>query len=224
MSGPPSALFLFYFVTLSSEPIWVGWRAGQILLVTVPPLVAALFARLLDSGRRALVPLLAALALAIGLPTAAIDAWNAQDVENTAMGPGFRWTVAVPPDTQAAMDWIREHTDPEAVVQMSIGPSGRETWTLVPTFAAAPHGRGPADLAAARRRVRASGRAPSTRCIAPPTRSRPSASRANSTSTTCSWTRVERRAFGAAAIDKFRDPRFFTPVFQQGEAAVFEVR
>jgi len=35
---------------------------------------------------------------------------------------------------------------------------------------------------------------------------------------------VERRAFGPDAINKFNDPRFFTPVFEQGEAAVFQLR
>ena len=35
---------------------------------------------------------------------------------------------------------------------------------------------------------------------------------------------VERQAFGAAAVEKFRDSRYFTPVFEQGDAAVFEVR
>ena len=52
------------------------------------------------------------------------------------MGPGFRWTVAVPKDTQAAMTWIREHTRVEAVSRCRSVRAGRETWTLVPTFAA----------------------------------------------------------------------------------------
>ena len=221
--GPLLALFLFYFVTLSSEPIWVGWRAGQILLVTLPPLVAALFARLLDSGRRALVPLLAGLALAIGLPTAAIDAYNAQDVDNEAMGPGFRWTVAVPRDTQAAMDWIRQHTHLEAVVQMSVEPRGRETWTLVPTFA---------------QRRMAAGQPISQLHVIEYDQRSGAIDTMYQTTNPVEAVRlareqhvdyvfvdgVERRAFGPAAIAKFNDPRFFTPVFQQGEAAVFEVR
>jgi hypothetical protein len=129
-------LLLFYCVWLTSEPIWVGWRAGQIVLVTAPPLIAAFFAQLIDTRRRRTAAVVAALALAVGVPTTVIDTWNAQDVEHLAMGPGFRWTVAVPPATQAAMRWIREQTPSDAVVQMSIGPRGRETWTLVPTFGA----------------------------------------------------------------------------------------
>ena len=44
IAGLAIGLTLFYFVTSRSEPIWVGWRAGQIILVTTTPLVAALFA------------------------------------------------------------------------------------------------------------------------------------------------------------------------------------
>jgi len=221
--GPVLALLLFYFVTLSSEPIWVGWRAGQILLVTVPPLVAALFARLQDSGRRALVPLLTIVTLAIGLPTAAIDAYNAQDVENQAMGPGFKWTVAVPGDTQAAMDWIRQHTESEAVVQMSIGPRGRETWTLVPTFAERRMAAGqPISLLHVTEYDERSGAIDAMYRHTNPVEAARLAREQHVGYVFVDA--VERRAFGPDAINKFSDSRFFTPVFQQGEAAVFRVR
>jgi uncharacterized membrane protein len=35
--------------------------------------------------------------------------------------------------------------------------------------------------------------------------------------------RVERQAFGAA-LDKFNTPEFFNRVFQQGDAAIYQVR
>ncbi|MEO7274072.1 MAG: hypothetical protein ABIX28_15955 [Vicinamibacterales bacterium] len=221
--GPALALLLFYFVTLSSEPIWIGWRAGQILLVTLPPLAAALFAWLRDSGRAVLVPILATLVLILGLPTTAIDAWNAQDVENQAMGPGFRWTVVVPKDTQAAMTWIRQQTRVDAVVQMSIGPRGRETWTLVPTFGQRRMAAGqPISLLHVpeyderSKEIDAIYRSPNAA---------DAARLAHGQRITYVFVDgVERQAFGAEAIDKFRDPQFFTPVFHQGEAAVFEVR
>ena len=222
-AGPVVALVLFYFVTLTSEPIWVGWRAGQILLVTAPPLIAALFARLQASGRRALVPLLTILALALGLPTTAIDAYNAQDVENQSMGPGFRWTVAVPRDTQAAMDWIRQHTGAEAVVQMSIGPRGRETWTLVPTFAGRRMAAGqPISLLHVAEYDERSG---AIDAMYRSTDAVEAARLAREQRVHYVFVdAVERRAFGPDAINKFNDPRFFTPVFEQGEAAVFQLR
>ena len=35
---------------------------------------------------------------------------------------------------------------------------------------------------------------------------------------------VERTAFGADAIVKFSDPQYFEQVFEEGDAAVFQVR
>jgi hypothetical protein len=126
---------MLYFVTLTKEPIWVGWRAGQIILVTIPAAIAAGFARAWDLGYRRTVGVATFAALAMGLPTTLIDTWNAQDTTNTRMAASFRWTVVVPPDTLAATAWVRDHTPADALVQMSIGPRGRETWTLIPTFA-----------------------------------------------------------------------------------------
>ncbi len=119
LAGLAVGLFMLYFVTLSKEPIWVGWRAGQIILVTIPALIAAFFAKAWDLGYRVTVGIAAAAALTAGLPTTLIDTWNAQDVTNTRMAASFRWTVVVPPDTLAATAWIREHTPPDALVQMS---------------------------------------------------------------------------------------------------------
>ena len=151
--GPIFALFLFYGVTLTKEPIWIGWRAGQILLVTITPLVALLFARLLDAGRRGPVVAVIAIALVVGLPTTGIDAWNAQDVENTAMGPGFHWTVAVPPDTQAAVSSDPGSHRPRGGrpdVDRTEGPGDLDAH---PDVRRPPHGRRPANLSPARRRV-----------------------------------------------------------------------
>ena len=104
---------LFYFVTLTTEPIWIGWRSGQILLVTLPALAATTIAQSLKHRVSTVVVRIAVvISMVIGLPTALIDLHNAQDVENAAMGPGFRWTVVMSPDSQAAVTWIRENTPP----------------------------------------------------------------------------------------------------------------
>jgi hypothetical protein len=81
-----------------------------------------------------IVPATVALLFLIGLPTTLIDEYNAQDVTNDIMGPGFRWTIILTPDEQEAMAWIRRTTTPDAVVQMEPTIRGRETWTLIPTF------------------------------------------------------------------------------------------
>lgn len=130
LGGIAAGLFLLYFVRVS-EASWVGFRAGQILLVTIPVLLARTLARTPAAWRAALVGLI----LAVGLPTTLIDTWNAQDIGNRRPGPGFRWTLWTTPDQQDAFAWIRRHTAPDAIVQMEPMVRGREHWTLIPSFA-----------------------------------------------------------------------------------------
>lgn len=129
-AGIGLGLFLLYFVRIS-EGSWVGFRAGQILLVSIPILLARALASI---GPRAAA--LAAVAIfAVGVPTTLIDTWNAQDIGNRRDGPGFRWTLWTTRDQQQAFAWIRAHTPREAIVQMEPMVRGREHWTLIPSFA-----------------------------------------------------------------------------------------
>jgi hypothetical protein len=133
--GLAVALGLYFFVTLELEPIWIGWRAGQVLLVTAPGLLAwSLLAIRRRAPGWALGLAITAWAV-IGLPTTAVDWFNAQDTSNVEMGAGFRWTVVLTPAEQAAFEWIQLRTQPGAVVQAASGPRGRETWSLIPSFA-----------------------------------------------------------------------------------------
>ena len=215
---------LFYFVTLTTEPIWIGWRAGQILLVTLPALAATTIAHSLKHrATTVLVCFAITVSMLVGLPTALIDLHNAQDIDNAAMGPGFRWTVVVPPDTQAAVEWIKRNTPSDAVVQMSVSPRGRETWTLIPTFAERRMAAGqPISLLRMREYDHQSQLADSMF----KTRDPEEASRiARSLDVDFVYVdRVERQAFGEEAAAKFRDPRFFNEAFTNGSAAVYEVR
>jgi uncharacterized membrane protein len=70
-----------------------------------------------------------------GAPTTVIDAFNAQDVANRSMGPGFHWTVVVTPAEREAFAWIKANTPSGAVVQAEPTARGRETWSLIPSFA-----------------------------------------------------------------------------------------
>ena len=220
--GLCAGFFLLYFVTLTLEPVWVGWRAGQVILVTMPPLLAALFGWLADRSRAAVAVLVMAV-IAVGLPTTVIDWSNAQDVTNDRMGPGFRWTVVVRPDTQAALRWIREQTPKDAVVQMSIAPRGRETWTLLPTFAERRMAAGkPISLLASPEYDQRSGEADAMFKTDAAAEAWRLARALRLDYVFLDY--VERQAFGEAAIAKFYDQRFFTPVFSEGTAAVFAVR
>jgi uncharacterized membrane protein len=130
-------LGLLYFVRLVPDPAWVGFRAGQILQLTLPGVAVLWIAWTLERrGAWRWVNLsMLALLFAVGLPTTLIDVRNAQDTSFRAMGPGFRWTIDITPEQQAAFTWIRRATPPDAVVQMEITARGRETWSLVPSFA-----------------------------------------------------------------------------------------
>lgn len=133
-----SGFGLFYFVTLpGGDLVWVGWRAGQILLIALPALAAIWFAWAFEQPRRMIAGAATIVILfAIGLPTTVIDAYNAQDTTNRDVSPGgFRWTIVVRPAQQRAAAWIRKSTPADAVVQMSPIPRARETWTFIPTFA-----------------------------------------------------------------------------------------
>jgi uncharacterized membrane protein len=130
VSGIAIGLFLLYFVRIS-EASWVGFRAGQILLVSIPVLLA----RTIESLRGRWRAALCALILVTGLPTTIVDTYNAQDIWNRRPGPGFRWTLWTTPGQREAFAWIRYHTPPDAIVQMEPMVRGREHWTLIPSFA-----------------------------------------------------------------------------------------
>ena len=137
LSGAAIGLVLLYFVTMpGADIVWIGWRAGQILLLTLTPLAALGFAALADLASGPVAWLAAGALFAAGLPTTIIDTYNAQDIWNRRMGAGFRWTVVVSPDQRRAFDWIRQTTPADAIVQMDPNVRGRETWTNIPTFAA----------------------------------------------------------------------------------------
>jgi hypothetical protein len=129
------ALFLMYFVRLSVDQAWVAFRAGQMMIVAL----AALAARAVAAGghgmRGALTGGLVVICFAAGIPTTAIDEYNAQDTHNLAMGPGFPWTIVVSRQQQAAYRWIRENTPRNAIVQMDARSRERSTWSNIPSFA-----------------------------------------------------------------------------------------
>jgi hypothetical protein len=137
LAGAVIGVLVFYLVRLSVEGSYIGFRAGQLLQLALPGLAALFFARLWRSDRRgrAAAISVAVVLLAIGLPTTIIDTYNAQDIGNREMGPGFRWTITLTPDEQEAYRWIQRQTPRDAIVQMDPVAHGRETWSQLPTFA-----------------------------------------------------------------------------------------
>ena len=113
------ALALMFFVRLRVDTPWVPFRAGQMILVAVPAVVASWLVWMWSLPKaRTWTALAFGTLLLLGLPTTAIDAFNAQDTANRAPGPGFHWTGVLPPDEQQALAWIRRATPRDAIVQM----------------------------------------------------------------------------------------------------------
>ena len=133
--GALFAIGLLYFVRLGDDA-WIGFRAGQILLLMLPVLLARFLWTLRSRpAGPILTAAVVALILVCGVSTTLIDEFNAQDVHNTHMGSGFRWTVTLSRAQQEALDWIRTRTAETAVVQMEPIVRGRDEWSLIPSFA-----------------------------------------------------------------------------------------
>jgi hypothetical protein len=134
VAGLIVGLLVFFLVRISRDAPYIGFRAGQLLQITLPGLAAVFFARVARLSR-ALATAAATLLIVTGLPTSLIDIFNAQDIDNHEMGPGFRWTIMLTPEEQQAYQWMRTQTPPKAVVAMDPYAHGRETWSQLPTFA-----------------------------------------------------------------------------------------
>ena len=126
------SLVVMHFVRLSVDDSWVGFRAGQLLLVALPAFTAAGFT--FPGGTSKIVGTIALLALVTGLPTTLIDLYNAQDITNRTAGPGFRWTEVLDVEHQDAVTWMKRATRPTDVIQLDPTARGETTWTIIPSF------------------------------------------------------------------------------------------
>jgi len=129
------SLFLMYFVRLSVDQAWMAFRAGQMMIIALAALTARFIAGSMTPARRLAAGTVIVLAFVTGAPTTIIDEYNAQDIHNLAMGPGFPWTIVVTPPQQRAFAWMKRHTSPTAVVQMDARSRERSTWSNIPSFA-----------------------------------------------------------------------------------------
>jgi len=128
------SVVLMHVVVLRGDDSWVGFRAGQMILVAVPALTAAGLAAADGIWRKAAITT-AVLALLAGAPTTAIDVYNAQDITNLSPGPGFPWTEVLDPNQREALEWLRRTTPDSAVVQLDAIARGRTIWSIIPSFA-----------------------------------------------------------------------------------------
>jgi hypothetical protein len=134
ISGLVVGIGLMYFVSITDRA-WVGFRAGNVLLTTMPILAARGLSTILDRTSTVVAGAIVLVLLLAGAPTTIIDTYNAQDISNRRMGPGFLWTIPITPAQQSGFAWIRQTTPDDAVVQADPIPRGRQNWSVIPSFA-----------------------------------------------------------------------------------------
>ena len=129
------SVFLMYFVSLNVDLEWVPFRAGQMLIGALAFLAARWFAAAASPAGARTAIAGGLIVFALGLPTTAIDFYNARDIWNEQEGPSSRWTLVLSPAQQNAFTWIRQNTPRTAVVQMEPIVRQRDSWSLIPSFA-----------------------------------------------------------------------------------------
>ncbi|HXV62939.1 MAG TPA: hypothetical protein VEK15_19730 [Vicinamibacteria bacterium] len=123
------ALAAVFFVDLTGyEGVWMAWRAGSVLLVSLGLLAGRALAGPLRLGQVAI--------LAIASLTVGLDVFNAQDVSNRSLSPGgFRWTTVVSRGEREALEWLRRETPTESMVQWDVRARDPGEWAFVPALA-----------------------------------------------------------------------------------------
>ncbi|MGD9903699.1 MAG: hypothetical protein AB7U83_09520 [Vicinamibacterales bacterium] len=132
------AWFYVYVDVRDHQDVYVGWRVGHLVFMALIPCVgvaAAAVAALPTRLGRSLGLTAAAVAVAVALPTVAIDFYNTQDIVQREMGPGFRWVQILSPAEWDGLMWLRDHTPAEAVVQVDAYARDADTWAYIPAFA-----------------------------------------------------------------------------------------
>lgn len=132
------AAFAFYFFVevLGMGGVWVGWRSGHLLFLAFAALAAAAFTWAALQARRVRWAVWSATGLAVfaALPTVAIDVFNAQDLTNPRWGPSFPWVLRLSRDEAAALEWVRRHTAPDAIVQPDTLVRANASWGYITGF------------------------------------------------------------------------------------------
>jgi hypothetical protein len=216
------SLFLMYFVRLSVDEFWVGFRAGHMMLVSLPALTARFFAWGFRFARGVAYAAIALVLLA-GAPTFLIDAYNAQDLTNREIGPGgFPWTRVVTPAEQEAYEWIRRMTPADAVVQQDAISRDPNSWWVVPTFG---HRRMAAGLPPFMMAVpEYQEKSMRVRDMYATTSAAEAAAIARSLRIDYIYLDAVERGAYPDGIGKFDDPRHFTPAFRNEAAAIYRVQ
>ena len=181
-------LFLLYFVRIS-EASWVGFRAGQILLVSIPILLAR---DLRPRSARACAAMLAAVILGSAFRPPSSTPGTRRTSATAVKGRASAGRCGRrPTSSRHSPGYARTRPRPP-IVQMEPMVRGREHWTLIPSFAGRRMAAGlPISLLPLPEYLELSERG--RRSSSPrPTPKKPPRSRGACGSTTSTWTRPTR--------------------------------
>jgi hypothetical protein len=215
------SLVAMHFVVLAGDDSWIGFRAGHLILISAPALIACGFAA--SGALRRTATAVAVLALAIGLPTTVIDVYNAQDVSNLNEGPGFPWTQVVDRKQGEALDWVKRATPLLDTVQLDPLARNRTTWSIIPSFGERRMAAGdPRTLVADPEYLERSERV--RRMYATPT-AQEAWDLARALRIDYVWIDDVERAAYPAGMPKFdSSPQFFAPAFRNDRVTIYRVQ
>lgn len=124
------ALFYVLVDVPDHANVYVAWRASHLIFISLAALCGFAFQEWWASGgwARWMMTGIGTIVGLAALPTVLIDLHNAQDVDNRQMGPGFRWTVVLPPAELDGLDWIKRQTPQNARVQIEPYSRNRDAY------------------------------------------------------------------------------------------------
>ncbi|HXH05039.1 MAG TPA: hypothetical protein VNI83_00455 [Vicinamibacterales bacterium] len=218
--------FSYFFVNvLDHQDVYVAWRAGHILIIVLAAGLAIFWEWAWPAGRvaRAALVTAAALGALLAAPTTALDLYTAQDIGNRAYGPGFRWTVILHRGELEGLAWLREHTAPDAIVQVEPFVRGRDTWSYVTAFAERRMAAGlPISMVPLAKYERASERIRAIYRAADAAEAYDRAARERIDYLVVGA--PERQAYPQLEPALDRRPDLFVPVFRNGEMTIYRLR
>lgn len=135
---PVSAVFYFFVDVRDHQDVYVGWRVGHLVFMALIPVIALGFAWAAQDLRgTARTRVLAGMLLVVGVasPTVVLDAFNTQDIVPNGMGRQWRRYEVITPAESEGLTWLRQHTAPNAVVQVDTQARNGEMWAYLPAFA-----------------------------------------------------------------------------------------
>ena len=129
-------IFYFFINVRDHQDVYVGWRVGHFLFMAATVVIAILFERVQVAPaaiRRYAWAAIAVIGL-MGLPTTIIDVYNTQDISNFNEAPAGPWTLRLTPDDLQVIAWLKDNTEPTAIVQVDPVPRDPSSWAYMPAF------------------------------------------------------------------------------------------